>query len=215
MVTSYTQLLAKHYADKVDPVAEQLIAYAVGGAQRMEMLLNGLRDYWSINEEKTVHEEIVDCNRIVEMALANLANRMEQSGAVVTHDPLPSVRAEIVPLELLFQNLISNALKYVRKGEAPRIHIAAKQSGAEWEFSVRDNGIGIEAKYLSTIFTPFKRLHGAAYAGSGLGLAICERIVERYNGRIWAESTYGRGSTFHFTVPGQPGEGDEGVRGNG
>ena len=215
MVTSYTQLLAKHYADKVDPVAEQLIAYAVGGAQRMEMLLNGLRDYWSINEEKTVHEEIVDCNRILEMALANLANRMEQSGAVVTHDPLPSVRAEIVPLELLFQNLISNALKYVRKGEAPRIHIAAKQSGAEWEFSVRDNGIGIEAKYLSTIFTPFKRLHGAAYAGSGLGLAICERIVERYNGRIWAESTYGRGSTFHFTVPGQPGEGDEGVRGNG
>ena len=157
MVTSYTQLLAKHYAGKADPVAEQLIAYAVGGAQRMEMMLNGLREYWSINEEKIVHEEIVDCNRIVELALANLANRIEQSSAVVTHDSLPSVRAEIVPLELLFQNLISNALKYVRKGEAPRIHIAAKHSGAEWEFSVRDNGIGIEAKYLSTIFTPFKR----------------------------------------------------------
>ena len=111
MVTSYTQLLAKHYAGKADPVAEQLIAYAVGGAQRMEMLLNGLREYWSINEEKIVHEEIVDCKRIAEMASANLANRTEQSGAVVTHDPLPSVRAEIVPLELLFQNLISNALK--------------------------------------------------------------------------------------------------------
>ena len=209
MVTSYTQLLAKHYAGKTDPLAEQFIAYAVGGAQRMEKLLNGLREYWSINEENVVHEEVVDCNRIVEMAMANLEDRIEQSGAVVTQDHLPSVRAESVPLELLFQNLIGNALKYVRKGEAPRIHIAAKQSGAQWQFSVRDNGIGIEAKFLSTIFTPFKRLHGAAYTGSGLGLAICERIVERYNGRIWAESTYGRGSTFHFTMPGQPGEAHE------
>ena len=209
MVTSYTQLLAKHYAGRMDPVAEQLIAYAVGGAQRMEMLLNGFREYWSINEEKTVHEEIVDCNRVVEMALENLASRIEETGAVITHDPLPSVRAEIVPLELLFQNLISNALKYIRKGETPRVHISAKQSGADWEFSVRDNGVGIEAKYLSTIFTPFKRLHGAEYPGSGLGLAICQRIIERYNGRIWAQSTYGQGSTFHFTVPRQPGEGDE------
>lgn len=214
MVTSYTQLLAKHYAGTADPVAEQLIAYAVGGAQRMEMMLNGLREYWSINEENIVREEIVDCNRLIETALANLADRIEQSGAVVTHDPLPSVHAEIVPLELLFQNLISNALKYVRKGEAPRIHIAAKHNGAEWEFSVRDNGIGIEAKFLSTIFTPFKRLHGVAYPGSGLGLAICARIVERYNGRIWAESTYGRGSTFHFTIPRQPDEGDERSSGN-
>ncbi len=207
MVTSYTQLLAKHYAGKADPVAEQFITYAVGGAQRMEMLLNGLREYWSINEEQTVNAEIADCNRIVEMALANLANRTAESGAVVTHDPLPSVRAEIVPLELLFQNLIGNALKYVRKGEPPRVHIAAQQSDAEWHFSVRDNGIGIEARYLSMIFTPFKRLHGAAeYPGSGLGLAICKRIVERFKGRIWAESTYGQGSTFHFTIPAQPGE---------
>jgi two-component system CheB/CheR fusion protein len=207
MVTSYTQLLARHYAGKTDPLAEQFIAYAVGGAQRMEMLLNGLREYWSINEEQTVNDEVADCNRIVEMALANLANRIEQSGAVVTHDSLPSVRAEIVPLELLFQNLIGNGLKYVRKGEAPRVHIAAQHNGSEWEFLVRDNGIGVEAKYLSMIFTPFKRLHGAAeYPGSGLGLAICKRIVERYKGRIWAESTYGHGSTFHFTLPGQPGE---------
>ena len=111
------------------------------------------------------------------------------------------MRAEIVPLVLLFQNLIGNALKYARKGEAPRIHIAAQQKGGEWDFSVQDNGIGIEAKHLSTIFTPFKRLHGPERPGSGLGLAICQRIVERYKGRIWAESAYGRGSTFHFTLP--------------
>jgi chemotaxis family two-component system sensor kinase Cph1 len=170
-----------------------------------------LREYWSINEEKVVRDEVVDCNRIVGMALTNLGNRIEQIGAVVTQDPLPSVRAEIVPLELLFQNLIRNALKYARKDEVPRIHVSAQHSGAEWDLSVRDNGIGIEAKYLLTIFTPFKRLHGSEHPGSGLGLAICERIVARYKGRIWAESTYGLGSTFHFTIPVQPGERDDRV----
>jgi len=107
---------------------------------------------------------------------------------------------------LLFKNLVSNGLKYTRPGEPPRIHISAKKSASVWQFSMRDHGIGIEAAHLEKIFIPFKRLHAAEeYAGSGLGLAICQRIVERYNGRIWAESIFGEGSTFHFTIPLQGG----------
>jgi two-component system, chemotaxis family, sensor kinase Cph1 len=105
---------------------------------------------------------------------------------------------------LLLKNLVGNALKYVRPHEPPRIHISAQRSARRWKFSVRDNGIGIETEHAGEIFSPFKRLHSAEeYSGSGLGLAICQRIVERYRGKIWVESTYGQGSTFHFTIPAQ------------
>jgi signal transduction histidine kinase len=113
--------------------------------------------------------------------------------------------AEETPLVLLFQNLIGNALKYRRPGEPPQVHVTAEQGANVWSFSVRDNGIGIEAKHTKEIFAPFKRLHGAEYAGSGIGLAICQRVVERYGGRIWVESEYGQGSTFRFTIPSEPG----------
>ena len=112
--------------------------------------------------------------------------------------------AEETPLVLLFQNLIGNALKYRRTGEPPEVHVTAEQGANVWSFSVRDNGIGIEAKHTEQIFAPFKRLHGAEYAGSGIGLAICQRVVERYGGRIWVESEYGQGSTFRFTIPSEP-----------
>jgi two-component system, chemotaxis family, CheB/CheR fusion protein len=207
MVTSYTQLLAKQYKGKLDPLADQSIAYAVEGAHQMEMLLKGLRDYWAVNEGEFEENVVVDCNQVVEEAIAYLKIRIQESAAVITYDPLPTVTAEQIPLMLLFKNLISNGLKYTRPGEPPRIHISAKKSARVWNFSIRDQGIGIEAAHLEKIFGPFKRLHSAEeIPGSGLGLAICQRIVERYKGRMWAESTYGRESTFHFTIPVQGGE---------
>jgi signal transduction histidine kinase len=115
--------------------------------------------------------------------------------------------AEEVPMRLLFQNLIGNAIKYRRPGEPAHIHIRARRNAGLWRFSVADNGIGIEAQYLQTVFAPFKRLHGLdEYPGSGIGLAICKKIVERSGGQIWAESTYGQGSTFHFTLPAKDGD---------
>jgi two-component system CheB/CheR fusion protein len=207
MVTSYTQLLARQYKGRLDPLADQSIAYAVEGAHQMEMLLKGLRDYWAVNEGEVEENVVVDCNQVLEEAIGYLKIRIQESAAVITHDPLPTVIAEQIPMMLLFKNLVSNGLKYTRPGEPPRIHISAKKSAGVWQFSIRDHGIGIEADHLEKIFGPFKRLHSAEeIPGSGLGLAICQRIVERYKGRMWAESTYGRESTFHFTIPVQGGE---------
>jgi PAS domain S-box-containing protein len=206
MVTSYTQLLARQYKGKLDQQADQFIAYAVEGAQRMEMLLKGLRDYWAVNEEKVEQTVLVDCNLVLEKALAYFELPIQETGAVVTHDLLPTVIAEELPLVLVFKNLIGNALKYNQSAETVRIHVSARKSAKVSIVSVRDNGIGIEPEHLGKIFAPFKRLHGSEYPGSGLGLAICQRVVERYGGRIWVESIYGQGSTFHFTIPAEGGE---------
>ncbi len=201
-VTSYTQVLAKQHKGRLDPLAEQAIAYAGESAKQMELLLKGSREFWEVNEVKAQQEVYTDCNRILQEVLALFGSSIQQSAAVITHDPLPTVRAEEIPLTLLFKNLVSNALNYTRPGEPPRIHISAQESAGAWTFSVRDHGIGIEAEYLETIFAPFKRLHSAEeYPGTGLGLAICHKIVERNRGRIWAESTYGQGSTFYFAIP--------------
>jgi chemotaxis family two-component system sensor kinase Cph1 len=201
MVTSYTQLLAKQYKDKLGKDADTYIGYAVEGAQRMETLLKDLRNYWAVNEEKLDQPVRVDSNAVLKTALDFLAIPIRETGAVVNHDPLPPIMAEELPLALLFQNLISNALKYHRKGTPPKIRVSAQQKDHKWNFSVRDNGIGIEEEHLETIFAPFKRLHGRNIPGSGIGLAICQKIVERYGGRIWVESEYGKGSAFHFTFP--------------
>lgn len=201
MVMSYTQLLAKKYKGRLDPQADQFIAHAVEGAQRMEALLRDLREYWSVNEQKIENLGPIHCSRVLEKSLGYLDFVMQASGAVVTHDSLPVVIAEEFPLTLLFQNLIGNAIKYRRPEVPPRIHLSAQRSAAEWRISVTDNGIGIEATNLETIFAPFKRLHGAEYPGTGLGLAMCQRVVERYRGQIWVVSNYGQGSTFHFTLP--------------
>ena len=206
MVVSYTQLLAKAYKGRLDAQAEQFIANAVDGARRMEALLRDLREYWSVNEQKVENLVPVDCNRVLEKALAYLEIPVRESGAVVTHDSLPTVTAEEFPLALLFQNLIGNAIKYRRQGEAPSIRVSAARRDGAWSFSVADNGIGIDDEYLETIFSPFKRLHGREYPGTGLGLAMCQKIVERYRGRIWAESTNGQGAAFHFTFPAQGGD---------
>ena len=201
MVMSYTQLLEREYSNRLDPRADKYVAYAVEGAQRMEALLTNLREYWSVNEHKVENPVPVDCNRILERALAYLEASLRESGGAVTHDPLPVVIAEETPVTMLFQNLIGNAIKYRRPDAPPSIRISAERSGGSWNFSVTDNGIGIEAEHLQTIFGPFKRLYGREYPGTGLGLAMCQKIVERYGGRIWVQSTFGQGSVFHFALP--------------
>jgi signal transduction histidine kinase len=201
MVISYTQLLARRYKGKIDERADKYIAYAVEGAQQMEMLLNDLREYWSVNGQKAGQPVAVDCNHALEKALDLLESAVEESDGEIVHDPLPTVQAEEVPMVLLFQNLIGNALKYHRPNEPPYVRISAERDSHLWTISVSDSGIGIEAEHLKDIFAPFKRLHGSEYRGSGLGLALCLRIVDRYGGNIWAESEYGRGTTFRFTVP--------------
>jgi len=202
MVVSNTQLLARNYKGKLDALADQFIGYAVEGALRMETLLKDLREYWAVNEQWLEHPVPVDCNRVCEETLQVLKATIQESGASVTHEQLPTVMAEEVPMRLLFQNLIGNAIKYRRSGEPARIHIGARRKDGLWRFSVADNGIGIEAEHLNTIFAPFKRLHALAeYPGSGMGLTICKKILERSGGQIWVESTYGQGSTFFFTLP--------------
>jgi chemotaxis family two-component system sensor kinase Cph1 len=143
----------------------------------------------------------VELGRVLERALANLETAVEESGAEVSTDPLPTVTGDPVQLGQLFQNLVGNGVKF--RGEAaPRVHVSAERAGGEWRLSVRDNGIGIEPEYVERIFVIFQRLHGRAeYPGTGIGLAICKKIVERHGGRIWVESVPGEGSTFYFTLP--------------
>ena len=142
----------------------------------------------------------VNCEIVLDKALFNLQASIQENGASIVRTSLPTVRAHEIRLVQLFQNLIGNAIKY-RRAEPPVIHIDAEESGSEWLFSVRDNGIGIRPEYTQQIFGIFKRLHGNSYSGTGIGLAICQRIVENSGGRIWVESTPGEGSRFYFTLP--------------
>ena len=145
--------------------------------------------------------ETLDSTAVFERSLSGLAEAIRESGAAVTHGPLPEVQMSEVHLQQVFQNLIGNALKY-RTDDPPRIHVSATRLDAGWRFSVEDNGIGIDPQYKEKIFGVFKRLHrDQKYGGTGIGLAICQRVVERHGGRIWVESEPGKGSTFYFTVP--------------
>jgi len=200
MVASYTQLLEKRYKDKLDADAEEFIAYAVDGAKRMQNLILGLLSYSRVGTRGKPFEP-TECETVFKQALDNLKVTIDESGAGVTHDPLPRVMADETQLVQLFQNLLGNAIKF-RGEEQPRIHVSAKQDSNECLFSVSDNGIGINPGYFDRIFVIFQRLHGREeYPGTGIGLSVCKRIVERHSGRIWVESQPGEGSTFYFTIP--------------
>ena len=200
MVSSYTQLLARRYQGQLDAKANEFIAYAVDGANRMQGLINDLLAYSRVGTRGKAIEP-TDCTAVLDQALANLKAAIEKSGAVVTHDPLPTVMADNLQLIQLLQNLIGNAIKF-HVEKPPCIHVSAEQKGNEWVFSVRDNGIGIDPQYAERIFIIFQRLHTREeYPGTGIGLAICKKIVERGGGRIWVESELGKGSTFYFTIP--------------
>jgi PAS domain S-box-containing protein len=201
MVTSYTQLLARDYAGKLGADADEYIGFAVRGARQMESLLNDLRDYWAVDEQKEQDVVSVDLNAVLDRVLGYLQTSIDQSKAVISRETLPTVIAETYPLTLLFQNLIGNAIKYQVPDVTPFIHISSERMNGQWVFSVTDNGIGIAQEDLQNIFAPFKRLHVIKQPGSGLGLTMCEKIIRRYRGRISVQSEPGKGSTFRFTLP--------------
>jgi PAS domain S-box-containing protein len=200
MVASYTQLLSRRYKGKLDSNAEEYIAFAVDGASRMQRLIQDLLAFSRIGTKGKDPLDI-SSEEALQQALKNLRGAIEESGALVTHDPLPTVMADETELIQLFQNLVGNAIKYQNPG-VPRVHIAAAKNGSKkWMFSVQDNGLGIDPQYFERIFGMFQRLHKREeFAGTGVGLAICKKIVERHGGNISVESQPGHGSTFRFAL---------------
>lgn len=199
MISSYLQLIERRYKERLDEDGHQFIAYAVDGASRLQTMINGLLSYSRVRTQGKPFGP-ADCESILEQTLINLKVAIEESHAVITHDPLPTVTADGSQLISLFQNLIINAIKF-RGDKPPAIHVSALQTDKDWVFSVRDNGIGIAPEYHERIFAIFQRLHGMDYPGIGIGLSICRRIAERHGGRLWVESMPGTGSTFYFTIP--------------
>jgi len=199
MIASYTQLLSRRYKGKLDADADEFIQYVVDGAKRMQMLINDLLEYSRVG---TRGKELAPASAeaAIRCAIENLRGSMAEADAAVMHDPLPTVLGDEGQLVQLFQNLIGNAIKF--RGEAkPVVRVEAALRGGEWEFSVADNGIGIEPAYFERIFVIFQRLHGRSeYPGTGIGLAICKKIVERHRGRMWVESAPGQGTKFRFTL---------------
>ena len=206
MVASYTQLLARRYKGRLDADADEFIGYAVDGANRMQQLILDLLAYSRAGTSGGVPQKI-SSESALQVAEGNLQVAILESGATVTHDPLPEVTMDAAQLAQVLQNLIGNAIKY-RGVEPPRVHVTSVPTeAAEWQFAVRDNGIGIEAQYFDRIFVLFQRLHGRGeFEGTGIGLAICRKVLERIGGRIWVESEYQQGSTFSFAVPRGVGE---------
>ena len=200
MVSSYTQLLARRYKDRLDGDALEFIAYAVDGVNRMQTLIRDLLQYSRVGT-RGKPLSAVECEPLFVNAVKNLQAAIEESGARISHDPLPTVMADDTQLGQLFQNLIGNAIKY-RDSKPPEVHVGCKKDGTHWLFFVRDNGIGIDPQYAERIFIIFQRLHAKGeYQGTGIGLSVCKKIVERHGGRIWVESAVGQGATFYFTLP--------------
>lgn len=198
-VSAHAQLLARRCQYPSECDVDRLGSFVVNGALRMQKLIDDLLSY-SQTEVQDANVESASLDQDFEAACSQLQQSIEESQAVITHDPLPDVRGNRGQFVRLFQNLLSNAIKY-RATSEPRIHVAARKEGANWVVSVSDNGIGFDPQYAEDIFRLFKRLHRDEYPGTGLGLAMCRRIVERHGGRMWAESEPGRGATFFFTLP--------------
>ncbi|MBN1669835.1 MAG: HAMP domain-containing protein [Kiritimatiellae bacterium] len=200
MVSSYTKLLARRYKGKLDASADDFIGFAVDGVSRMQKLIDGLLQYSRVGTRGREFEPTNTAD-VLAQALANLQVTIEDNKAEITYEAMPVVMADEVQLGQLFQNLIGNAIKF-HGPESPRVHVGARREGDEWVFSIRDNGIGIDARYVDRVFVIFQRLHTQQeYPGTGIGLAVCKRIVERHGGRIRVESAPGAGSTFVFTLP--------------
>ena len=200
MVASYVQLLARRYRGRLGADADEFIGFAVDGATRMQALINALLSYSRVGTQGSAFAP-TECEAVLDGALAGLKAAIQESGATVTRAALPAVMGDAAQLGQLFQNLIGNAIKF-HNHNAPEVHVAAEPHGQEWRFSVRDNGIGLDAQYAERVFVMFQRLHAKGeYPGTGIGLAVCKKIVERHGGRIWVESEPGRGATFYFTLP--------------
>ncbi len=200
-VSIYAQFLAKRFGSQLGADGDQFIQFIVENAERMEKLIHGLLDFSRVDARGTDFVTKMSCNAALDDAICNLRSLIDESGAVITTEPLPPVAGDPVQMTRLFQNLLVNSIKY-RSEEIPRIHISVDTSGSEFLFSVQDNGIGIEPQYSEKIFGIFRSLQARDNnSGTGMGLAICRKIVSRHEGRIWVESELGKGATFYFTLP--------------
>ena len=199
-VASFCQLLEQRYRGQLDERADQYIDFAVDGAKRMQQLINDLLAFSRVGRTSGDFAP-VDLDQAVRRALADLASAIDESGAKIDADDLPTVSGELSLLTLVFQNLIGNAIKF-RSAEAPAVRVTAERHDDEWLISCSDNGIGIDPEYAERVFVIFQRLHAKdEYAGTGIGLAMCSKIVEHHGGRIWLDSDAGPGTTFRFTLP--------------
>jgi light-regulated signal transduction histidine kinase (bacteriophytochrome) len=200
MIVSYTQLLDRRYEAQLDGDGREFMRYILDATQRMDRLLGDLLTYSHQFRAADQPLEMVEPEGALNGVLLMLEAEVRESGAEITHDPLPPVNFDFAQLSQLFRQLIANAIRF-RGAQPLKIHISATDIGAAIQFSVRDNGVGIDPRYHEQIFGVFKRLHGREFPGTGIGLAICKRIVEQRGGRIWVESAPDQGATFHFTVP--------------
>ncbi len=200
-ISSFSQLLALKYKARLDAEGVEFIDWIVEAGGRMSTMLRDLLHFTKVAADEIRHDAAVPLVEPMAAALANLRTTLDEAGASITHDPLPTVAGDAGQLTQLFQNLIGNAVKYRKPDTPPAIHVSAERSAEEWIISVRDNGIGFDPKQAERIFGVFQRLHGAEFAGTGIGLTICKRIVERRGGRIWAEGKPGEGATFSFSIP--------------
>ncbi|NEQ08630.1 MAG: GAF domain-containing protein [Moorea sp. SIO4E2] len=199
-VANYVQLLEMRYNDRLDEDASEFITFAVEGVSLMQTLIDDVLAYSKVDLQG-IEFKLTEVETALDHALANLRGRIRETGAVITHDPFPTVMADSTQLMQLFQNLIGNAIKF-RSEQPPEIHVGAKRLEDSWLFSVQDNGIGIEPQFSDRIFVIFQRLHTRdEYPGTGMGLAICKKILECHRGKIWVESELGHGATFYFTIP--------------
>ena len=199
-IANFSEMLVTQYQGRLDEQAERYFGYIIDGAKRMQALINDLLSYSRVGRaELTLVPASLE--EILKGTLSNLQALIQESGAEISHDPLPTLQVNPHQMGQLLQNLITNGIKF-HDHRAPRIHLSARQEGQEWVIAVRDHGIGFDPQYVEGIFKVFKRLHSKEqYPGTGIGLAICKKIVERHGGRIWAESEPGRGATFYFTIP--------------
>ena len=199
-IINFADLLERRFDDKLDQDGREFLGFIVSNATRMRRLVDDLLELSRTGNVRLAPQP-VHCDALLMRVLGNLGQGIAESEAVVTHDPLPTISADPGQIEQLFQNLVGNAIKF-HGAEKPAVHVGVRSAGANWVFSVRDNGIGIDPRFSDRIFEMFQRLHsGGKYAGSGVGLAICKKIVERHGGRIWVESREGQGATFFFMLP--------------
>ena len=202
-IASYAQLIEKRYKGQLDKDADDFLEYMITASKRMKDMINGLLNYSRLNTEEKELKEI-DMNKVLENSLHNLKFSFEDTKAVITSDILPTLFVNNEMMVLVFQNLISNAIKFRKPQEPPKIHISAllDYENSKYIFKISDNGIGMEQQYTPQIFEVFKRLHPIGeYEGVGIGLSICRRVIEEYGGNIWVESELNKGSTFYFTIP--------------
>ena len=201
-MNSFAQLLLRRYGKKLDEDALEYLDFIVTGASHMNKMITDLLEFSSLSHKEDHIEEQVDIENVINITLASLNELIQQTEAKTTIlDPLPTVKGDKTKLHQLFQNLISNAIKFRKKDVAPQIDIAVKERDQYWLFSIQDNGIGIATENLSKIFVLFRRLHSKrVYPGSGIGLSLCKRVVEQHGGRIWVESKLEEGSIFYFTI---------------